>query len=203
MFKRGEESEWTRFSKAFTVKDKEKNEPPEAVSNTATESSNGEASAPAEVAGASQPPMSPASRPPNSDTNLTVARAPGNAAAAQISGGSEDVESTIGEHTFFDGTYRSNSSIRIRGTAQGEIDCAQSVFIEENAKVSAKVSAASIMVAGEVTGELNCSGRVEIRPSGRVTGTINAATLVMQEGAYFDGNLRMKSEGEAGAPAAS
>ncbi len=59
------------------------------------------------------------------------------------------------------------------------------------------------MVAGEVTGELNCSGRVEIRPSGRVTGTINAATLVMQEGAYFDGNLRMKSEGEAGAPAAS
>jgi len=52
-------------------------------------------------------------------------------------------------------------------------------------------------VAGEVSGELTCSGRVEIRPSGRVTGTINAASLVMQEGAFFDGNLRMKQDGES------
>jgi cytoskeletal protein CcmA (bactofilin family) len=113
--------------------------------------------------------------------------------------GDEDVESTIGEHSAFDGTFRSENSIRIRGIAKGEVECERSVFIEENARVSAKVSAANIMVAGEVTGELNCSGRVEIKPSGRVTGTINAATLVMQEGAYFDGNLKMKQESELSA----
>jgi cytoskeletal protein CcmA (bactofilin family) len=28
-----------------------------------------------------------------------------------------------------------------------------------------------------------------------VTGTINAGTLVMEEGAFFDGNLRMKQSG--------
>jgi cytoskeletal protein CcmA (bactofilin family) len=129
------------------------------------------------------------------DTNLSVARPSATVVHPVYS--PEDIESTIGEHTFFDGTYRSENSIRIRGTAQGEIECTKAVFIDENAKVSAKVTAASITVAGEVNGELVCSGRVEIRPTGRVTGTINAGTLVMQEGAYFDGNLRMKTSGDA------
>jgi cytoskeletal protein CcmA (bactofilin family) len=134
------------------------------------------------------------------DTNLTVAR-PSPNAAVHPTYSVDDVESTIGEHTFFDGVYRSENSVRIRGTAQGEIDCAKAVFIEEQAKVSAKVTAASITVAGEVNGELHCSGRVEIRPSGRVTGTINAGVLVMLEGAFFDGNLRMRPSSET--PSAS
>jgi cytoskeletal protein CcmA (bactofilin family) len=84
----------------------------------------------------------------------------------------------------------------VHGTAKGELESTKAVYIEENAKVAAKVTASHIVVAGEVNGELCCSGRVEIKPSGRVTGTINAGTLVMQEGAYFDGNLKMKT-GEA------
>ena len=54
------------------------------------------------------------------DTNLTVAR-PNPNAAVHPTYSIDDVESTIGEHTFFDGTYRSENSVRIRGTAQGEI----------------------------------------------------------------------------------
>jgi cytoskeletal protein CcmA (bactofilin family) len=193
MFKRGEESEWSRFSKAFTSKEKERDEFSE-VGPDDDPNTRGASLAPEDPTAA--PAVSPASRLPTSDTNLTVARVGGTSVAATQTH-AEDVESIIGEHTFFDGTYRSESSIRIRGTAQGDIECARSVFIEENAKVSAKVKAASILVAGEVSGELTCSGRVEIRPSGRVTGTITATALVMQEGAFFDGNLRMKQEAEA------
>jgi cytoskeletal protein CcmA (bactofilin family) len=189
MFKRTEESEWSRFSKAFTGKDEKDAEKPtgenggddptaEAVSAASSESATG--------VGA------PTSRPAGLDTNLSIARpTPGTTVHPVYS--PEDIESTIGEHTFFDGTCRSENSMRIRGTAQGEIECTKAVFIEENAKVSAKVTAASITVAGEVDGELVCTGRVEIRPTGRVTGTINAGTLVMQEGAFFDGNLRMRT----------
>jgi cytoskeletal protein CcmA (bactofilin family) len=190
MFKRGEESEWSRFSKAFTTKERERDaldagledEPMPLVSDMS-----------GSVDPTAAPPTSPAARPPTTDTNLTVART-GSVPMAQHSGSDEDVETTIGENSFFDGTCRSENSIRVRGTAQGEIESSRSVFIEERAKVAAKVTAASILVAGEVNGELNCSGRVEIRPTGRVTGTINAGTLVMQEGAFFDGNLKMKQE---------
>jgi cytoskeletal protein CcmA (bactofilin family) len=191
MFKRGEESEWSRFSKAFTGKERERDErldPRDEEEPLVIGIENSAPDAPAQ-------PLSPAARPPTSDTNLTVARsAPVSVLPQPVM--DDDVESTIGEHSFFDGTFRSENSIRIRGTAQGEVESDRSVYIEENARVSAKVSAASILVAGEVTGELSCTGRVEITPSGRVTGTIHAGTLVMQEGAFFDGNLKMRHEGE-------
>jgi len=182
MFKRTtEESEWNRFSKALGGKE---------GTETDAESTTAEGD-PAAVATAGEVAAGERAR-PLGDTNLTVSRPTPSPAATHPTFSVDDAESTIGEHTFFDGTYRSESSIRIRGTAQGEIECQKAVFIEEDAKVSAKVTAASITVAGEVNGELTCSGRVEIRPSGRVTGTINAATLIMQEGAFFDGNLKMQ-----------
>lgn len=198
MFRRSEESEWSRFSKAFTGKDKE-----EAATETPRPTEAVESPDLAELAPPPAPPAqppTPSARPPMLDTNLTVARS-GPSASAHPTYSIDDVESTIGEHTFFDGTYRSENSVRIRGTAQGEIECAKAVFIEDQAKVSAKVTAASITVAGEVNGELHCSGRVEIRPTGRVTGTINAGVLVMLEGAFFDGNLRMRPTSES--PSAS
>jgi cytoskeletal protein CcmA (bactofilin family) len=188
MFKRSEESEWSRFSKAFTGR--EKDEKAEANGESTPEAATPEGE-PGGFAEAPSAVVSPTARPPLADTNLSIARPGANAVPHPVFS-VDDVESTIGEHTFFDGTYRSENSVRIRGTAQGEIECAKAVFIDENARVSAKVTAASITVAGEVDGELTCSGRVEIQPSGRVTGTINAGTLVMQEGAFFDGNLRMK-----------
>ncbi|MBM2812415.1 MAG: hypothetical protein HW416_3174 [Chloroflexi bacterium] len=192
MFKRTEESEWSRFSKAFTGKDKDDENDVSASGADGVEAIPMTDESPGIIA-------TPVSRAAVSDTNLTVGRATANPAMFPTYS-ADDVESTIGEHTFFDGTYRSDNSIRLKGTAQGEIECAKAVFIEENAKVSAKVTAASITVAGEVNGELNCTGRVEIRPTGRVTGTINAGVLVMQEGAFFDGNLRMRQTTGDGAP---
>lgn len=193
--KRSEESEWTRFSKAFTSKEGAKPDDAGREGDEVTDA-NGTAETGAEVATATPPASSLTSRPTTADTNFSVAPRPTVTTPTRASVESfEDVESTIGEHASFNGTYRSDHSIRIKGSAQGEVECQQSVYIEENAKVEAKVTAATITVAGEVNGELNCTGRVEIRPSGRVTGTINAGTLVMQEGAFFDGNLRMKQSG--------
>jgi len=196
MFKRSEESEWKNFSKAFPGKEKnvenEENGTPEVEL--------------ADEPSAAAIATSPGARPSASDTNLTVSRSASAANSERVlhtTYSPDEVESIIGEHTFFDGTYKSENSIRVRGVAQGEIECSKAVFIEENAKVSAKVTAASITVAGEVSGELNCSGRVEVRPSGRITGTINAGVLVMQEGAFFDGNLRMKQDGTSPGPTPS
>jgi cytoskeletal protein CcmA (bactofilin family) len=191
MFKRNEESEWSRFSKAFTGKEEKEG------GEQAAEESTVMAPANEAVAAAPSIAASPSARPSLSDTNLTVSR-PSTSTNVQPVYSADDVESIIGEHSSFDGTYKSESSVRIRGSASGEIECAKAVFVEENAKVTAKVSAASIMVAGEVNGELNCTGRVEIRPTGRVTGTINAGVLIMQEGAFFDGNLKMRQT--AGTP---
>jgi cytoskeletal protein CcmA (bactofilin family) len=193
--KRSEESEWTRFSKAFTGKEGEKQDQPTTEGEHVSDQNGTSVETVAEVATVSPSVVSPSVRPASADTNFTLARPTTGITPARTSIAGDDVESTIGQHASVNGSYKSEHSIRILGSAQGEIECSQSVFVEENAKVEAKVTAATITVAGEVNGELTCSGRVEIRPTGRVTGTINAGTLVMQEGAFFDGNLRMKQSG--------
>src|SRR5207302_4570246 len=67
----------------------------------------------------------------------------------------------------------------------------------EKAHVTARLTGAHVTVAGQVDGQIFCEGRVEIRPTGRVTGEINAGALIVQEGAYFEGNSRMASGGSA------
>lgn len=171
-----EETEWTRFSKALSPRDREE-----------AEAAAVEEEAPAPPP---PPPSSPATRQAPSD--LSVASRTVTRPAADPG---EDVESTIGEHTSVDGSFKSENSIRIRGSVQGEIESRRSILVEEQANVNAKVTADSVTIAGQVNGHIFCSGRVEIRPSGRVTGEINAGTLIMQEGAFFEGNLKMSSRG--------
>jgi cytoskeletal protein CcmA (bactofilin family) len=187
MFRRNDESEWARFSKSYpsNTKDEKKDEP------------NGQLEgAPERPTGATADDAAPLPAVPTpssrilAESNVSLPRPTPMPAPAVFP---EEVESTIGPSSLFDGIYKSDSGVRVHGTAKGEIESAKAVYIEESAKVAAKVTAAHIVVAGEVNGELCCTGRVEIKPTGRVTGTINAGTLVMQEGAFFDGNLKMKT----------
>jgi cytoskeletal protein CcmA (bactofilin family) len=112
----------------------------------------------------------------------------------------EQVETVVGRESSIQGTIRSAHSIRVQGAAQGEIESKLAVFIEDSARVDAKVVAAEITISGQLDGQVFASNRVEIRPSGRVTGEIHAPTLVMQEGAFFDGQLKMKDRGQPPAP---
>ena len=66
-----------------------------------------------------------------------------------------------------------------------------------------RLTAAQVTVAGQVDGQIYCEGRVEIRPTGRVTGEINAGALIIQEGAYFDGNSKMATSHKGPNPATS
>src|SRR5262249_23736337 len=108
----------------------------------------------------------------------------------------EAVETVVGKESSIQGTIRSEHSIRIQGAAQGEIESKHAAYVEEGARVNAKVTASEITVSGSVDGQIFSNGRVEIKPTGHVTGEINAASLIMQEGAYFDGQMKMKNRGE-------
>jgi cytoskeletal protein CcmA (bactofilin family) len=107
-------------------------------------------------------------------------------------------ETVIGDGATIEGTVRSDRSIRILGAVQGEIESRDRVVVEESAKVAARISAEHVTVLGEVNGSIECAGRLEIASSARVTGEVSASTLVIQEGAFFEGNLKMSSGGQNG-----
>ena len=106
-----------------------------------------------------------------------------------------EIESLIGERSNFEGTLKTEGPVRLLGSIQGEIESKSTIYVEEKAHVTARLTGAHVSIAGHVDGQIYCEGRVEIRPTGRVTGEINAGALIVQEGAYFDGNSKMATGG--------
>jgi cytoskeletal protein CcmA (bactofilin family) len=100
-------------------------------------------------------------------------------------------QSVIDRFSKFDGTFHSSRDLRIDGQVQGTIECQGNLFVAEGADVSAKVEADSISVAGNLQGDIHCRGRLHILPSGRLRGKIETETLVINEGAFYEGELQM------------
>ena len=121
--------------------------------------------------------------------------------SALIAGASEaglDTFSVIDHHSSFDGTFRSDRDLRIEGEVKGTIDCQGTLFVAEGATVTAKVEAENITVAGDLNGDIRCRGRLQMMPSGRVRGKIFTETLVINEGAYYEGQLEMAAPEDRG-----
>jgi cytoskeletal protein CcmA (bactofilin family) len=183
MFKKSEEQEWTRFRGALS-KDREDVGPLPAAPETPEVPSAAVAPGTPAVQGASGPSF----RPSAGDVNVGL---PTSRLSRSNVSDSVDVESLIGERTSFEGTLKTEGSVRLLGSIQGEIESKSTIIVEEKAHVTARLTAAQVTVAGHVDGQIYCEGRVEIRPTGHVTGEINAGALIIQEGAYFDGNSKM------------
>ncbi|MGE5620637.1 MAG: bactofilin family protein [Sphingomonadaceae bacterium] len=209
MFKKTEDSEWSRFSRALsgqsrTGTDEEveegviaKSEPAEAVREPASREAAVRESAPREGAvrdGATREIPTPAVPPAAAPVRSISAAQPvySRPHAPTISQEADESDTIIGSQTVIDGNLKCESNLRIKGSAQGDIVCSKSVFIEESAKVNANVQAANAVVAGQLEGSIVCEGRLEILATGRVTGELTAGVLIIQEGAFFEGHLKMK-----------
>jgi cytoskeletal protein CcmA (bactofilin family) len=190
MFKKSEEQEWTRFRGALS-KDRDDGPAAPVPPDVNETTSNAVAPAPPAVPGSSGPSF----RPSAGDVNVGLPTS--RLTRSAVSDGVE-VESLIGERTNFEGTLKTEGAVRLLGSIQGEIESKSTIIVEEKAHVTARLTGAQVMISGHVDGQIFCAGRVEIRPTGHVTGEICAGALIVQEGAYFDGNSKMATGGVPG-----
>lgn len=100
-------------------------------------------------------------------------------------------ESLIDRHSHFNGVYRTSHDLRIEGSAEGEIECNGTVTVAPDAHVEAKVRANNVVLAGEARGDIECLAQFTLRPSGQMRGQVRAASLIVEEGAFFEGEFQM------------
>lgn len=98
---------------------------------------------------------------------------------------------TVAAGTTWSGILKSSADIRVEGAFDGEIETARTLHVAPAATVKATVRAAIVIVAGHLDGQVECSERLEVLPSGRVSGQITAGAIVVKEGAFLGGQLRM------------
>ena len=105
----------------------------------------------------------------------------------------ESAVGIIAANSHWNGTMRSDGSLRVLGRVEGELIAADEIYIAEGASVEARVSAAQVIIAGSVNGTVECTNRLEVLPSGHVVGDVTSTTLIVHEGATVEGDLSMRA----------
>ena len=118
--------------------------------------------------------------------------APGTEATASQAAANEPL-SLIDRNSSIEGTFTTTRDVRIEGMVRGKIVCQGLLYIAESADIDATVEAASVTVAGKLTGDVTCRGRFQITGTGRVSATVTTDSLVIDDGAFYEGDLNMKS----------
>jgi cytoskeletal protein CcmA (bactofilin family) len=103
------------------------------------------------------------------------------------------------------GEVRGDAPVHVAGRLDGRIQVAQTVVIGPQGQVHGDVDARTVRIGGRVVGNVRGAERVELLPSGSLEGDIHAPRVIIEEGAYFKGQVEMTGEGrrrgEAAEPA--
>ena len=103
----------------------------------------------------------------------------------------DKLETFLGVNSSFKGELKVRGTLRIDGTAEGQLD-ADYVILSETGEVKGEIKAKKILVGGKMDGNVRAQELVEIKSKGRVLGDIFTPKLAIIEGGEFNGKVEMK-----------
>lgn len=93
-----------------------------------------------------------------------------------------------------EGDFQSQGNIIVEGEVVGTLKTASDLFVGEQAKIHANVSAHNAKVSGEIRGNVKIKERMELSPTSRIIGDMRAKILIVEAGASVNGKISMGEE---------
>jgi cytoskeletal protein CcmA (bactofilin family) len=107
------------------------------------------------------------------------------------------VSGFVGGGTLVSGDAEFKGMLRIDGRFTGRVRSEKgSLIVSAGGVVDARIEVATAKINGTVNGDIIATERVEFGRSARVRGDIQTPALVIEEGAVFEGNCRMRKAQE-------
>jgi cytoskeletal protein CcmA (bactofilin family) len=110
---------------------------------------------------------------------------------------SEDINGFLDEGTEFQGELRFRDTFRIDGKVKGRIVSDNTLIVGENAQVDAEIDCGVVSIRGTVTGRVKGRERIELLSGSRVQASLASPRLVIEEGAFFQGECDMSASARA------
>ncbi len=101
------------------------------------------------------------------------------------------VSGFLDKDTEFEGEIKFSKTLRIDGRFKGKITSGESLQVGVTGNIEADIEVSRISINGKVKGVIKASEIVEIFSKGRVLGTIITPKLMIEEGAFFQGECKM------------
>jgi len=112
----------------------------------------------------------------------------------------EDLNGFLDEGTELQGELRFRDVLRVDGRIKGRIVSDNTLIIGETGQVDAEIDCGVISIRGRVSGQVHGRQRIELLAGCRVQATLVSPKLVIEDGAFFQGECRMGGPPEAAAP---
>jgi len=106
---------------------------------------------------------------------------------------SDDLNGFMDEGTEFHGELRFHDTFRIDGKLVGKIVSENTLIVGESGQVEADIDCGVVSVRGSVSGRVHGRTRIELLAGSRVQATLVSPKLVIEEGAFFQGECDMGS----------
>lgn len=112
------------------------------------------------------------------------------------------IEVIIGPRASYNGTLRSDTSIRVDGLVEsGLLQTAANVILTETARVNCEIQARTVSIRGRFNGVITAD-RVELLAGCHVSGALYVNSFLLDDGAVLDGELHMQGAEETSPPVA-
>jgi cytoskeletal protein CcmA (bactofilin family) len=109
----------------------------------------------------------------------------------------DELNGFMDQGTQFHGELRFRDSFRIDGELKGRIVSDNTLIVGETGKVDADVECAVVSIRGNLSGRVQARDRIELLAGSRVQATLVSPRLVIEEGAFFQGECDMSPGGDA------
>ena len=105
--------------------------------------------------------------------------------------GAGDTGALLGRGSRFEGKLTFEGTVQIDGEFCGDIDSPGHLIVNKGARIEGTVTVASAIVSGEVQGTITTTGTLELRSTARINGELNIESLMVERGAFFEGQVKM------------
>jgi len=106
---------------------------------------------------------------------------------------SEDLNGFMDEGTELTGELRFKDLFRVDGRVKGKIVSDNTLIVGESGHVEAEIDCGIVSIRGTVSGHVRGRQRIEVLAGARVQGTLVSPKLVIEEGAFFQGDCDMSA----------
>jgi cytoskeletal protein CcmA (bactofilin family) len=99
-------------------------------------------------------------------------------------------QAVLGKSVIVKGQIFSREDLTIDGEIEGTVELQEHrLTVGPNGKVMAAIKAREICIIGTVNGNVEASDKIDIRKDAKLVGDIRTARIVIEDGAYFKGNI--------------
>jgi len=106
-----------------------------------------------------------------------------------------DISAFVGHGVEFKGVLTYKGSVRIDGQFDGEIETEDTLFIGDQATVTAQIRAGSVIASGRVTGNITARERVDLKSPAVIEASLQTPNLSIGTGVVMNGDITMRGPG--------